>query len=173
MSYRQVAVSILLAVQVVGCRAHQSPLITFNSPPQSKVVVKDDLIDSDGADNIKYIHQGGNLLFRSGIKDSSNESRCFANKKLALEISPQLGPLSQFKYQGYLARGGVTKALIVRPSGELVMLGVASLLGQQAGRIVQITPQYLLVQQESEQSSGCYVSRQVKLVASGWKGKSE
>ncbi|MGF1740764.1 pilus assembly protein PilP [Vibrio profundum] len=173
MSYRQVAVSILLAVQVVGCRAHQSPLIAFNSPPQSKVVVKNELVDSDDADNITYIHRGGNLLFRSGIKDSLNESHCFANKKLELEVSPQLGPLSQFKYQGYLASGGVTKALIVLPSGELVMLGVASTLGQQVGRITQITPQYLLVQQEAEQSSGCYVSRQVKLVASGRKGKSE
>lgn len=173
MTYQQVAVSILLAVQIVGCRAHQSPLIAFHSPPPSRVVVKGERVDSDGVDHIQYIPQGGHLLFRSGIKESLNAAHCFTNKKLVLEASPQLGPLSQFKYQGYLASGGVTKALIVMPSGELVMLGVASTLGRQAGRIAKITPQYLLVEQESEQPSGCHISRQVKLVASGRKGKSE
>ncbi|CAH0541674.1 pilus assembly protein PilP [Vibrio marisflavi] len=160
-----------------GCKANTDSLKSFVSQLESSLLVTPKSVLADGqvtsqshqaSNSIIYIESPITPLFLSQMQSSSDSAQkvdCSPLPKKyhqAVVISPYSS--DELRYRGYFELNSHKSALVETPSGKLLQVSVGDTVGLNNGKVTEIMPAEISVEESVQNSRGCYIRQTVKLV---------
>ncbi|SON50932.1 pilus assembly protein PilP [Vibrio tapetis] len=154
---------------LVGCQVESEPIDVFIA--QSRLNAKAHVSD------LKQVHAFKAIQFDAGIKREPfvlpevakaavkpHESLdCWQPKARSKRSKLEQYPLEQLRLNGVMGSGGRLSGIIHLPTGIMSKVTKGNYIGRNNGKVVEVTNQYVLVQEVLPDGLGCWQKRQTKL----------
>ena len=96
--------------------------------------------------------------------DRSIESNCQLAVALGGEVLPALNhPIEMLKYRGFIEHSKSKVAIIEVPEGHLMKVSLGEVIGQSNGKVTQITPAGMVIEEWMPTSMECLTKKTTKL----------
>ena len=96
--------------------------------------------------------------------DRSIESNCQLAAELDGEVLPALNhPIEMLKYRGFIEHSKSKVAIIEVPEGHLMKVSLGEVIGQSNGKVTQIMPAGMVIEEWIPTSMECLTKKTIKL----------
>ncbi|EGU29672.1 fimbrial assembly protein [Vibrio ichthyoenteri ATCC 700023] len=165
--------SLLISSVLLGCRAEQTPL-EYELPIiqlQAQSADKNIILQNEGLPMVE-IYRAQSLRSPFSLPAAVNDAGslvtkdCWQPQQRNGQGTLERYPLNHLNVKGVMSRANRHTALLQVPSGQVVSVEEGHFVGLNQGRVTQVTPEYVQIEETLPDGLGCWKRRDIKITLS-------